>query len=117
MIKEFLNDIITNKPALIIDTSPHNQLIPPIDLAKRQKWKPKTQYDLLPEMDSVYNYINSYYEFEGKIGELQWPIYRYVGNASTTWLQENKQRSQCHLKDSRVKKLFGWLATEEVLLS
>ena len=68
MIEEFLDDIRTNEPALIVDTSPSNGRIPPIDVIARQEWKSShDSYDMLPEMDLVFDYIATRYELKGSI--------------------------------------------------
>ena len=80
LIQEFLDDIVTNKPVLIIDTSPSNELIPPIDPIARTEWNLVDEnYDVLPAMDSVFDYLVSNYRPQAKIGQDQWSIYVYAG--------------------------------------
>jgi hypothetical protein len=79
MIEEFLDDIATNKPALIIDSSPSNPKAPPIDTEARQEWIPlEDAYGLLPEIDDVSEYIAANYELVGTIGGGRWAVYAYV---------------------------------------
>lgn len=82
MIKEFLNDIKFNKPILIIDSSPSNPTIPPINRSARNKWIGKGEYGqpwgLLPEMDYVFEYIDTHYELIETTEKEQWPVYKYI---------------------------------------
>lgn len=82
MVKEFLNDIRFNKPILIIDSSPSNPSIPPINRSLRDKWKPTSEFGqpwgLLPEMNDVFEYIDSHYELKRTIGGKQWSVYKYI---------------------------------------
>lgn len=80
MIEEFIGEFISNKPALIIDISPSDSFIPPVDPASRLKWKlGGGSSKILPEMDKLFTYISSNYEFATAVGPWQWPVYRYVG--------------------------------------
>ncbi|MBN1977744.1 MAG: glycosyltransferase family 39 protein [Anaerolineae bacterium] len=80
LISEFLDDIVTNKPVLIIDTSPTNELIPPISSVERSNWRLVDEnYGILPEMEEVFEYLEANYEMERRIGEAQWPVYVYAG--------------------------------------
>jgi len=83
MIDEFLCEIMMNQPVLIIDTSPSDVLIPPIDHIKRESWAPSSLYDYayrpLPEMYAVFQYLASNYTFIGTIGQREWRVYMYVG--------------------------------------
>jgi len=74
---EFLGDIMLNKPALIVDTSPTSTPVPPLDSIARQEWAYDHPY--LPEMDEVFEYIASNYRFVGAVGPGQWLVYRYTG--------------------------------------
>ncbi|RLC98020.1 MAG: hypothetical protein DRI77_06025 [Chloroflexi bacterium] len=79
LIKEFLDSIATNKPVLVVDTSPSNELIPPLDPIAREKWSLASEnYGILPAMDSVFDYIASNYRLKEKVGQEQWPVYVYV---------------------------------------
>ena len=80
IVAEFLQDIMVNKPVLIIDNSPSNGVIPPIDPLERQHWASASRsYELLPEMDSLFDYISSEYRLTGTVGDAQWPVYIYQG--------------------------------------
>ncbi len=81
MIREFLRHIMANNPTVIIDSSPGNEVVPPIDSVQRQKWlSGSDSYAVLPEMDEVFDYISSNYELGGVVGPGQWPVYVYVGD-------------------------------------
>jgi len=81
MIEQFLQDIVVNRPTLIIDASPSSRIIPPIDPIRRERWTPPSDhYGLLPEMHDVFEYIASNYKLVGTIGqEKPWFVYMYVG--------------------------------------
>ena len=87
LVKEFLRDIMVNRPQLIIDTSSSNEIIPPLDPIRREKWasasssnaKYNDAYKPLPEMHSVFEYIASNYRFVGTVGQQQWSVYEYSG--------------------------------------
>ena len=81
IVDEFLQGIVVNRPVLIIDTSPSNPVVPPIDAVQRQQWASASRsYQPLPEMDIVFDYIGSEYRFTGTVGESQWPVYTYAGD-------------------------------------
>ncbi len=70
MLKEFLAEIKVHPPALIIDTSPVNTIIPPINDERREGWKrwgPDAFYAPLPEMDEVFAYLNTNYKERGPL--------------------------------------------------
>jgi hypothetical protein len=76
LVKDFLSDLTANVPALIIDTSPTNILIPPLDPAERARWvSPSRNYDALPEMGVLFEFITSRYRCCGRVGPNQWPVY------------------------------------------
>jgi hypothetical protein len=80
MVEEFGRDLAMRPPALIIDTSTTNSLVPPLDRSQRATWAPDDPaYGLLPEMDGVLRYIDSNYVFVARVGREQWALYRYVG--------------------------------------
>ena len=80
MIENFLGDIKRNPPALIIDTSPSNEFIPPIERSAREKWVLGSQsYRMLPEMEVVFEYIASNYVLKERIGQNQWLVYVHQG--------------------------------------
>ena len=76
LVKKFLDDLSANEPALIIDTSPTNTLIPPIDPSARAKWaSPSMNYGMLPEMGALFEFITSRYRCCGRVGPSRWPVY------------------------------------------
>lgn len=77
MVEEFLRDIKYHKPALIIDTSAPFYHLPPIDKAEREEMFSES---MLPEMDEVFEYIDSNYEIVTKLGQDQWPIYSRINS-------------------------------------
>ena len=81
-VREFLHEIISKKPKLIIDTSTSSPSIPPIDPKRRAKWIPPTQrgFALLPEMDEVFVYLATHYQRIGSVGPNKWDVYIYAGN-------------------------------------
>lgn len=81
LVQEFKRDIETNKPALIIDTSATNGVIPPLDSERRSGWSILNDpyglsYGVLPEMESVFAYIHSHYTLVDSIHN--WDVYRRV---------------------------------------
>ena len=77
MASEFLGDIRSSKPALIVDTSPTSQPVPPLDSVAREGWA--YAHPSLPEMDEVFEYIASNYSLVATVGPDQWLVYRYTG--------------------------------------
>lgn len=80
MLNEFINEIEANPPSLIIDTSPVNTLVPPIDDNRREWWKqwgPTSFYAPPPEMDEVFTYLNSNYKERGPLVQPQGAVYVY----------------------------------------
>jgi Dolichyl-phosphate-mannose-protein mannosyltransferase len=83
MVEEFFRDLASTPPAVIIDTSTTNSLVPPLEPSQRATWAPDDpSFVLLPEMNDVLAYIDSNYVFVGRIGREQWSLYRYVGRQS-----------------------------------
>lgn len=78
LIDEFLNDLHTETPLLIIDTSEGNARIPPLDAEQRVGWQPSQDYSTLPEMQRIYDFIDENYTLVDWING-EWPIYRYTG--------------------------------------
>ncbi|NJO07176.1 MAG: glycosyltransferase family 39 protein [Chloroflexaceae bacterium] len=81
LVQEFMHDIETNKPVLIIDTSATNGVIPPLNPDQRSGWSPLNDpyglsYGVLPEMESVFAYIHSHYTLVDTIHA--WNVYRRV---------------------------------------
>jgi len=78
LIDEFLNDLHTETPLLIIDTSEGNDRIPPLDAEQRVGWQPSQDYSTLPEMQRIYDFIDENYTLVDWING-EWSIYRYTG--------------------------------------
>jgi hypothetical protein len=83
MVTEFLNDIQKKKP-LIIDASALNPAIPPIDPTRREEWQHKSKkyhrgYEVLPEMQSVFAYLEANYRPTSVLEDLNWVVYEYNG--------------------------------------
>lgn len=82
---EFLHDITLHKPALIIDTSPGNPFIPPLDAAQRQQWLAEREnsarqwYQPL-DMQELFTYLAANYEFQETLGSQGWAVYAYKGS-------------------------------------
>lgn len=81
-IREFLRELISNKPRLIIDTSTSSRSIPPIDPERRANWIPPAPRDfaLLPEMDEVFVYLSTHYKRIGSVGPNRWDVYVYMSD-------------------------------------
>ncbi len=72
MIGEFLAEMKAHPPALIIDTSPVNNHVPPIDNGQRasegwRSWGPDGIYATSPDTDEMFAYLNSNYEKTGSL--------------------------------------------------
>lgn len=73
-IFQFLQDLKTHPPRLIMDSSKGNALVPPIDLSLRVGWLTQRGNPLLPEFNEVWAFIDSRYQH---IDTVQgWDIYR-----------------------------------------
>lgn len=86
MITEFLNDIARYKP-LIIDTSPTNQYVPPLNSDDREKWDNQAfagygneSCALSPRMADVFAFIAAHYRVAEVVPPKQWVIYQYTGD-------------------------------------
>lgn len=78
MVNEFLNDIIINKPKLIIDTSSSTGIVPPIDANRNKSWHfnhPYHHFHYLSEMDSVKRFILSNYTEIKYLPITGWVVY------------------------------------------
>ncbi len=75
LVRELLNEIKHNKPALIIDASASDRITPPLDAYSRERWTPRLVYDLPPEMQAVFDYLGSQYDLVGNLGEDGWRVY------------------------------------------
>ncbi|MHB0869544.1 MAG: glycosyltransferase family 39 protein [Chloroflexota bacterium] len=70
MFREFVAEVDAHPPALIIDTSPVNTIIPPINDDRREGWKrwgPTDFYAPSPEMDELFAYLNANYKERGPL--------------------------------------------------
>jgi len=76
MANELYEEIILNKPKLVIDTTPSYFGVPPIDKLEREKW---TGGIILPEMNKIFQYFSSNYQFVESVGQDNWLVYRYIG--------------------------------------
>lgn len=76
MIDEFFDEIQTNQPKLIFDTSSSDPWIPPINRDKRVVWEASNdnpQYVPMKEMNKVYQYLDNNYVFSKTVGN--WDVY------------------------------------------
>lgn len=64
MIEEFLLDLQTERPVLIIDGSGHTDKVPPLSGGMRDHWIGDwgDSYSAPPDMDEVFDYIDTHYE-------------------------------------------------------
>ncbi|MCL4532576.1 MAG: glycosyltransferase family 39 protein [Actinobacteria bacterium] len=74
MIGEFLAEMQAHPPALIIDTSPVNDHVPPIDDAQRARegwksWGPDGIYATSPDTDEMFTYLNRNYKETGLLSQ------------------------------------------------
>jgi hypothetical protein len=74
MMNEFLDAVVEYRP-MIIDTSPTNGRVPPLDPAEREKWAGDEKAWLLHEMANILAYIDANYDQVDVIGSRQWPVY------------------------------------------
>jgi hypothetical protein len=75
LVAEFLNDIETRPPVLIVDTASTYGL-PPIHPADRREWRGRSDRSrVLPEMQAVLDYICRHYAAAGTVGPDNWPLY------------------------------------------
>lgn len=79
LFSEVVADLQRQPPALILDTSTNDGSIPPIDDSRRAQWldriaplrRTNPQYRLYnfpPEMDALFDYVQTHYERVGSIG-------------------------------------------------
>jgi hypothetical protein len=79
MIREFLDDLKAQQPALIIDSSRTNCMIPPLDPSQREKWQScGLGFAPLPEMEEVYAYVLANYELAARLFDKKWDVFRYA---------------------------------------
>jgi hypothetical protein len=76
-VEEFLADLKSARPALILDASRESFVTPPLDLAGLRAWvSPEAQYAPLPELEQVVQFIESAYERAGTEPATGWPVWR-----------------------------------------
>ena len=80
LVEEFLAGIKANEPVLIIDTSPTNRVVPPLDAAARAEWARGQQAPLLPEMEQVFTFLSAHYRCVEMDNRLGWVAYRRAGS-------------------------------------
>ncbi|MDO8750292.1 MAG: hypothetical protein Q7K03_04000 [Dehalococcoidia bacterium] len=97
LVNQFLCQLSSNPPAMIIDTSPTNLLIPPLSERQRGIWhSPDSGYAPLPEMASVYNFIATNYELASSTPEsMPWPVYKLREGSHSQEFQGNGQLQPC----------------------
>lgn len=70
MIRQFIADLEQRPPELIIDTSPVNTIVPPIDNGRREgwmRWGPTEFYAPPQEMQELFGYLNAHYRERGPL--------------------------------------------------
>ena len=75
LIRDFLREIATGRPALIIDASPSDRITPPIDFEARKRWRPNLVYRLPAELDTFFQYVGTHYQLAGSLGPDGWQVY------------------------------------------
>jgi 4-amino-4-deoxy-L-arabinose transferase-like glycosyltransferase len=82
--QEFLEDIQTNPPVFIIDSSNFDNLVPPLDAERRKSWTtPNNRYVLIPELDPIFDYIDANYELDTNSNMGVWNVYRLIEQPSS----------------------------------
>ena len=61
---------------LIIDTSSTNELIPPLNKNKRNKWYNLTQTTNNENLDMFFNYVDENYLLIAELNNSHWEIYK-----------------------------------------
>ncbi len=80
LIYEFLDDLKTRKPKLIIDTSATDTIIPSITCFGKIQYHPSLSgYDILPSTQKIFEFICDNYSFKKVIWE-GWVVYEYNGS-------------------------------------
>jgi hypothetical protein len=78
MVEEFRGDVVSKRP-VIVDSSPGNPGVPPIDPEQRRGWSEGTENCALTDpMLKLLSYINANYQIAGRMSYTDWPIYRHV---------------------------------------
>lgn len=75
-LKIFLLEIKKHQPMLIIDTSSTNELIPPLNKNKRNKWYNLTQTTNNENLDMFFNYVDENYLLIAELNNSHWEIYK-----------------------------------------
>jgi hypothetical protein len=76
-VAEFADDLRSQPPALILDTSATNPVIPPLDPRRHASWtSPDSQYAESADLRSVEDWIRSNYAWSESIGA--WDLYTPV---------------------------------------
>jgi hypothetical protein len=81
MVEELQRDVMSRRP-LLVDTSPTNLRVPPIEPQNRSEWY--SRYGgcaLLPPMDAVVGYFDANYQLIDEIEPVGWYIYSYHGES------------------------------------
>ncbi len=82
MAAQFLADLKARPPAVILDTSPFNDHVPPINDVLRaegdwQRWGPDDIYGTSPGTAELFDYINRNYVERGALRQFGSTIYIY----------------------------------------
>lgn len=76
----FLDEISSRPPAVVIDTSATNGLVPPLAPASRRRWRPPSAaYTPPPAMEGLFDFLSARYRREDGTGVLHWAVYRRAG--------------------------------------
>jgi hypothetical protein len=76
-VEELLADLHRARPALIVDASRDSFVTPPLDLAGLRTWaSPEPQYEPLPELESVVEFVAANYDRAGTEPATGWPLWR-----------------------------------------
>jgi hypothetical protein len=74
-VNEFVNALRANPPAMIIDTSTTEPLVPPLDAASRRGWRPWPAYVPPPRFEEAIDWIDDHYVAIGFLRVSRWRIY------------------------------------------
>ena len=74
-IEEFLRGVRANPPVLLLDTSPTNNVIPPLDSEKRGRWRGTEGYRPPDSMARVYDWVAKNYTLVNELPESRWRAY------------------------------------------
>ena len=77
---EGLREDVASKHPLIVDSSPSNTAVPPIDIEARSGWSETSDNcALTAPMLMLLTFIDDNYQLVGRMSYTGWPIYRYQG--------------------------------------